>query len=75
MSIGTPVVCEWGLKNGLMLIKLMYKRVVKTHSGALVVAQLLEQLPLTPEICGSNPVTGQLLSNICLLSTVLKRQK
>ena len=44
-----------------MLIKLMYKRVVKTHSGALVVAQLLEQLPLTPEICGSNPVIRNLI--------------
>ena len=43
--------------------------------GAVVVAQLVERLPPTPEICDSNPVIGKLLSNICLLSTVLKRQK
>ena len=35
-------------------------------------AQLVEQSPPTPEIRGSNPVIGKLLSNICLLSTVLK---
>ena len=43
--------------------------------GAVVVAQLVERLPQTPEIRGWNPVIGKLLSNICLLSTVLKRQK
>ena len=32
--------------------------------GALVVAQLVEQSPLTPEIRGSIPFIGKLLSNI-----------
>ena len=41
--------------------------------GAVVVAQLVERLPQTPEIRGWNPVIGKLLSNI--LFTVLKRQK
>ena len=41
----------------------------------MVVAQLVERLPLTPEICGLNPVIGKLLLNICLLSIVLKRPK
>ena len=40
--------------------------------GAVVVAQLVERSPLSPEIRGSNPVIGKLLSNICLLSTVSK---
>ena len=43
--------------------------------GAVVVAQLVERSPPSPEIRGSNPVIGKLLSNICLLSTVLKRRK
>ena len=39
---------------------------------AVVVAQSVEQLPMTPEICGSHPVIGKLY----LLSTaVTKRQK
>ena len=44
--------------------------------GAVVVAQLVEQLLPTPEVRGSNPVIGKLLypTFICLLSTVLKRQ-
>ena len=37
--------------------------------------QLVERSPMTPEIRGSIPVIGKLLSNICLLSTVLKRQQ
>ena len=35
--------------------------------GAVVVTQLVERLPPTPEIHGSNPVISKLLSNICLL--------
>ena len=31
----------------------------------MVVAQLVERLSPTPEIRGSNPVIGKLLSNIC----------
>ena len=38
-------------------------------------AQLTERLPPTPEIRGSNLDIGKLLSNICLLSTVLKIKK
>ena len=40
----------------------------------MVVAYWQSRPPPTPEICGSNPVIGKLLSNICLLSTVLKRR-
>ena len=47
----------------------------KMKRRAVVVAQLVERLPPTPEIRGSNPVIGKLLSNICLQSTVLKRRK
>ena len=36
--------------------------------------QLVERSSPTPEIRGSNPVIVKLFSNICLLSTVLKRQ-
>ena len=36
---------------------------------------VVERSPLTPEIRGSNPVIGNLSSNICLLSTVLKKRK
>ena len=35
---------------------------------------VVERSPSTPEIRGSNPGIGKLLSNICLLSTVLKRR-
>ena len=43
---------------------------------AVVVAQLVEYLLLTPEVRSSNPVIGKLLywTFICLLSTVLKRK-
>ena len=37
--------------------------------GVMVVAQLTEHSPLTPEICSSNPVFG----NFYLRLTVLKR--
>ena len=36
---------------------------------------VVERSPLIPEIRGSNPVIGKLLSYICLLSTVVKRRK
>ena len=36
---------------------------------------VVERSPSTPEICGSNPGIGKLLSNICLLSIVLKKRK
>ena len=32
---------------------------------AVVVGQLVEQLLLTPEICGSNPDVGKILSSNC----------
>ena len=35
---------------------------------------VVDRSPPTPEIRGSNLVIGKLLSNICLLSTVLKRR-
>ena len=35
----------------------------------------IEQLPVTPEMLSLNPDIGKLLSNICTLSTVLKRRK
>ena len=51
-------------------------RFIKTlFVTAVVVAQLVERSPMTPEIRGSNPVIGKRLSNICLLSTVFKRRK
>ena len=45
-----------------------------TEIWALIVAQLVEQLLPTPEVCGLNPVIGKLLYRIftCLQSTVLK---
>ena len=52
-----------------------WKAQTKPLSWAVVVAQLVERSPPTPEIRGSNAVIGKLLSNICLLSTVLKRRK
>ena len=46
---------------------------------AVVVAQLVEQLLLIPEVRGLTPVIDKILLNICLLdcllSTVLKRRK
>ena len=42
---------------------------------AVVVAQLVEQSLLIPEVRGSNLVIGKILLNIYLLSTVLKRRK
>ena len=42
---------------------------------AVVVAQLVERSISIPEVRGSTPVIGKILLNICLLSTVLKRQK
>ena len=33
----------------------------------MVVAQLVEQLLLTPEICGSNPDTSKILSTNCTI--------
>ena len=44
---------------------------------AVVVAQLVERLLLTPEVRDSNPVIGKLLywTFICLLSIVLRRRK
>ena len=49
----------------------------KKLSWAAVVAQLVEQLLPTPEVCSSNPVIGKLLYQtfICFMSTVLKRRK
>ena len=44
---------------------------IKGSGGGSVV----ERSPLTPEIRGSNPAIGNLSSNICLLSTVLKKRK
>ena len=44
-------------------------------NGEVVVAQLVERSLLIPEVRGSTPVIGKILLSICLLSTVLKRQK
>ena len=41
----------------------------------MVVAQLVERLLFIPEVRGSTPVIGKILLSLCLLSTVLKRQK
>ena len=56
---------------------LLFTRLPKEYlpSWTVVVAQWVEWSPSTPEICGSNPVIGRILSNICLLSSVLKRRK
>ena len=44
-------------------------------SWAVVVAQLVEQLLLIPEVRSSNPVISKIYIEHCLLSTILKRQK
>ena len=73
-SISSPSirVCENWL---LPTVKSTYEPGVdqaKDSYLAVVVAQLVERSPPTPEIRGSNPVIGKLLSNISLLSIVLK---
>ena len=42
---------------------------------ALAVAQVVEWLLLTPEVCSLNPVIGNIDIEQCLPSTVLKRRK
>ena len=42
---------------------------------AVVVAQLVERLLLTPEIHGSNPLIGKFYFPSAVLKTVLKRRK
>ena len=42
-----------------------------TQAVVVGVVQLAEWRPPTLEFCGSNPVFGKLLINICLLSNVL----
>ena len=44
------------------------------HFGAVVEAQLAERSIPTPEVRSSNPVIGEFLKNIFVLSTVLKRR-
>ena len=46
----------------------------KSFDGAVVMAQLVEQLRLTPEVCSLNPVIGKIYVEHCLLPTVLKRR-
>jgi len=46
-------------------------KVTSCMTGAVVVAQLAEQLLPIQEVRGSNPDTGKFLKNIYLLSTVL----
>ena len=60
---------------GIRISPLYYKQT--NASEAVVVAQLVERSLPTPDVHGSNPVIGKLLYRtfICLLSTVLKRQK
>ena len=43
--------------------------------GAVVVAQLAQQLLLTPEVLGSNPVIGEINIEHCLLSSIEKTKK
>ena len=47
------------------------------EESAVVVAQLVERLLPIPEVCGSNPVIRNFLCilNICLLSTVYRKDK
>ena len=42
---------------------------------AVVVAQLVERLLPIPEVQGSNQSLANVILNICVLSTVLKRRK
>ena len=50
------------------------KALIIEGNGTVLVAQLVERLLPTPDICSSNPVIGKLfITNI--LSTVLKRRK
>ena len=46
-----------------------------SHDRAVVVTQLVEQVPPIPDVLSSNQVIGKFILNICLLSTVLKRGK
>ena len=52
----------------------------KQRAGALVVAQLVERLLLTPEVRGSNPVIGKIyiehwsLSTNCIDKTKIKQR-
>ena len=43
---------------------------------AVVVAQLVEWLPPTPDVCGSNPVIGKIyIEHLFIVNCVLKRRK
>ena len=45
------------------------------YSRAVVVAQLLERLLPTPEICGSNPDIGEMVSTNCAIEkTKIKKE-
>ena len=43
--------------------------------GEAAIAQLVERLLLTPEVCSSNTVIGKVYIEHCLLSTALMRRK
>ena len=47
----------------------------RNRESEMVVAQLVERLLPTPEVCGSNLVIGKIYIEHCLLSTVLKSQQ
>ena len=42
-----------------------------TSSRAVVVAQLVERSPLTPEVCGSNPVIGKRLHSTFTVNCIV----
>ena len=51
------------------------KPIKQIETVVVFVALLAEWSHPSPEVCGSNPVIGDFLKNIYLLSTVSKRQK
>ena len=50
-------------------------RIQKLRCWAVVVAELVDQSLLTPDVRGSNPVIGKSYIEHCLRSTVLERHK
>ena len=65
---------SWSEENNKRYFPLRIK-ISKDHDGGSGCGSVLERSPPTPEIPSLNPVIGKLISNICLLSTVLKGRK
>ena len=62
------------VKNVRQMAELQFSTMNKSFEGAAVVAQLVKQLLLFPEVLSSNPIINKVYI-AHLLSTVLKRRK